>query len=105
LGLLKYILGQTDAEIAGAADGPPGVPGDDLAPLDSSFARAEAAIDQAARAHKSNTRVSDRRSQGVSDRRGDIESETPYFGADRRSSQPGDRRHVTPGFGKRNRTP
>lgn len=102
MGLLKSLLGKHGP--AGAEAGTFAVL-DDLDPLPSPYASAEAAIDAAVRARSASTPLraplqDNRRDLSVSDRRspGGNLGESPF--PDRRSG-PSDRRIAPQGFGKR----
>ncbi len=100
MGVLKYILGEPQP---GAADEiPPDV--DDVDPLVSRYASAEAAIDRAVQQLKAANTSPDRRDVVFDDRRVGLPDTRPKGAPDRRIDAARDRRTiVVTGFGKRNR--
>ncbi len=103
MGLLKYLLGQTEDELSAEADGMSGLLQDDLGPVVTPFAKAEAAIDRASNALKSPPVVSDRRIASLPDRRNPEAGDLRFDGPEHRRQHTGDRRQAKPDFGKRTR--
>jgi hypothetical protein len=100
VGVLKYILGEPQP---GTADEiPPDV--DDVDPLVSRYASAEAAIDRAVQQLKAANAGNDRRDTVLDDRRVGLPDTRPSGAPERRLEAARDRRTIgAGGFGKRNR--